>query len=75
MQGSRILHSDEDDGELDSNTHKYAVSKIIDFPGFNQDPGENFFDVSKVYLFGFTIFQIYKIYFIGLQIPQRTTVK
>ncbi|XP_061386354.1 zinc finger CCHC domain-containing protein 8 homolog [Musca vetustissima] len=45
--GSKILNSDEDDGEVDANTHKYNVSKIIDFPGFNQDPGENFFDDYK----------------------------
>ncbi|XP_075169342.1 zinc finger CCHC domain-containing protein 8 homolog [Haematobia irritans] len=42
--GSKILHSDEDDGEVDSNNQKYNISKIIDFPGYNQDPGENFFD-------------------------------
>ncbi|XP_073848079.1 zinc finger CCHC domain-containing protein 8 homolog isoform X2 [Musca autumnalis] len=45
--GSKILNSDEDDGEVDANTHKYNVSKIIDFPGFNQDPGENFYDDYK----------------------------
>ncbi|XP_019894224.1 zinc finger CCHC domain-containing protein 8 homolog [Musca domestica] len=45
--GSKILNSDEDDGDVDTNTHKYNVSKIIDFPGFNQDPGENFFDDYK----------------------------
>lgn len=42
-----MLHSDEDEGEVDPVNHKYNISKIYDFPGFNQDPGENFFDVNN----------------------------
>uniref|UniRef100_A0A1I8PQS2 CCHC-type domain-containing protein n=1 Tax=Stomoxys calcitrans TaxID=35570 RepID=A0A1I8PQS2_STOCA len=45
--GSKILHSDEEDGEMDSNNQRYNISKIIEFPGFNQDPGEDFFDDHK----------------------------
>ncbi|XP_023296969.2 zinc finger CCHC domain-containing protein 8 homolog [Lucilia cuprina] len=45
--GTKILHSDEDEGEVDAVNHKYNISKIYDFPGFNQDPGENFFDDYK----------------------------
>ncbi|XP_065369727.1 zinc finger CCHC domain-containing protein 8 homolog [Calliphora vicina] len=45
--GTKILQSDEDEGEVDTINHKYNISKIYDFPGFNQDPGENFYDDYK----------------------------
>uniref|UniRef100_A0A1A9X4Y3 CCHC-type domain-containing protein n=1 Tax=Glossina brevipalpis TaxID=37001 RepID=A0A1A9X4Y3_9MUSC len=45
--GSAVLNSDEDEGEVDPRTYKYDASKIIDFPGFNQYPGENFYDDYK----------------------------
>uniref|UniRef100_A0A1B0AF31 CCHC-type domain-containing protein n=1 Tax=Glossina pallidipes TaxID=7398 RepID=A0A1B0AF31_GLOPL len=43
-QGSAVLNSDQDEGEVEPRTYKYDASKIIDFPGFNQYPGENFYD-------------------------------
>ncbi|KAM7346139.1 zinc finger CCHC domain-containing protein 8 homolog [Cochliomyia hominivorax] len=45
--GTKILGPDEDEGEIDPVNHKYNISKIYDFPGFNQDPGNNFYDDYK----------------------------
>ncbi|KAL9919120.1 zinc finger CCHC domain-containing protein 8 homolog [Glossina fuscipes fuscipes] len=42
--GSAVLNSDQDEGEVEPRTYRYDASKIIDFPGFNQYPGENFYD-------------------------------
>lgn len=36
---------EQEEGEADS--FKYDVNKIIDFPGFNVDPGPKFYDVSS----------------------------
>ncbi|KRF97846.1 uncharacterized protein Dwil_GK26861 [Drosophila willistoni] len=40
--GSAVLKSDDEDGEAD--TFKYDINKIIEFPGFNVQPGVKFFD-------------------------------
>lgn len=45
-----MLKPDEDEGEIDNEKHKYDISKIIDFPGFNSSPGDNFYDVSFLFL-------------------------
>lgn len=44
MQGTEVQDPEEEEGEADS--FKYDVNKIIDFPGFNVDPGAKFYDVN-----------------------------
>ena len=45
--GKKILESDEEDGEVDFQKDKYDIRKIHSFPGFNVEPEENYYDVSK----------------------------
>lgn len=40
----------EEDNSQESDEIKYDISKIVDFPGFNVDPGPNFYDVSSISL-------------------------
>ncbi|KAH8261460.1 hypothetical protein KR044_009573, partial [Drosophila immigrans] len=40
--GSEVQGPEEEEGEADS--FKYDVNKIIDFPGFNVEPGAKFYD-------------------------------
>lgn len=44
MQGTEVQGPEEEEGEADS--FKFDVNKIIDFPGFNVDPGAKFYDVN-----------------------------
>ncbi|KAH8402020.1 hypothetical protein KR009_009136 [Drosophila setifemur] len=45
LQGTEVTKSDDEDGESD--TFKYDVNKIVEFPGFNVHPGEKCFDDFK----------------------------
>ncbi|XP_018793708.1 PREDICTED: zinc finger CCHC domain-containing protein 8 homolog [Bactrocera latifrons] len=44
--GNAVLAS-EDENSQESDENKYDISKIVDFPGFNVDPGPNFYDDYK----------------------------
>ncbi|XP_004533472.1 zinc finger CCHC domain-containing protein 8 homolog [Ceratitis capitata] len=44
--GSAVIGSDEENSQ-DSDEQKYDISKIVDFPGYNVDPGPNFYDDYK----------------------------
>lgn len=41
------MMASEEENSQESDEQKYDISKIVDFPGFNVDPGPNFYDVSK----------------------------
>lgn len=43
LQGSEVQAPEQEDGESES--FKYDVNKIVEFPGFNVDPGGKFYDV------------------------------
>ncbi|XP_058120465.1 zinc finger CCHC domain-containing protein 8 homolog [Anopheles ziemanni] len=47
--GDVVQHSDESDGEVDSERSKYDVRKIIAFPGFNEPAEGKMFDDHKFY--------------------------
>lgn len=48
--GDPVQDSDESDGEVDTvKPTKYDVRKIISFPGFNVDAGDEYIDNSKFY--------------------------
>ncbi|KAH8319646.1 hypothetical protein KR074_002826 [Drosophila pseudoananassae] len=40
--GTEVSKSDEEEGESD--TFKYDINKIVEYPGFNVDPGDKYFD-------------------------------
>ncbi|XP_011205559.2 zinc finger CCHC domain-containing protein 8 homolog [Bactrocera dorsalis] len=44
--GNAVMAS-EDENSQESDEIKYDISKIVDFPGFNVDPGPNFYDDYK----------------------------
>jgi len=44
LQGSEVIKSDDEDGESD--TFKYDINKIVEYPGFNVQPTGQFFDVN-----------------------------
>ncbi|KAI8039513.1 hypothetical protein M5D96_006925 [Drosophila gunungcola] len=43
--GTEVIKSDDEDGESD--TFKFDINKIVEFPGFNVQPAEKFFDDFK----------------------------
>ncbi|XP_016947342.1 zinc finger CCHC domain-containing protein 8 homolog [Drosophila biarmipes] len=43
--GSEVIKSDDEDGESD--TFKYDINKIVEYPGFNVQPSGKFFDDFK----------------------------
>nr|XP_014102844.1 zinc finger CCHC domain-containing protein 8 homolog [Bactrocera oleae] len=45
-EGGAVMASEEDNSQ-ESDEIKYDISKIVDFPGFNVDPGPNFYDDYK----------------------------
>lgn len=46
-EGRFVRDPEDEEGEVDSDKNKYDVNKIIGFPGFNTDPGKNFYDDYK----------------------------
>ncbi|XP_050322842.1 zinc finger CCHC domain-containing protein 8 homolog [Bactrocera neohumeralis] len=44
--GDAVMASEEENSQ-ESDEIKYDISKIVDFPGFNVDPGPNFYDDYK----------------------------
>ncbi|XP_032306226.1 zinc finger CCHC domain-containing protein 8 homolog [Drosophila ananassae] len=40
--GTEVSKSDEEEGESDA--FKYDINKIVEYPGFNVDPGDKYFD-------------------------------
>lgn len=47
--GTVILESEDEDGEVDQVKDKYDAAKIIDYPGFNVDPPPDCYDDAKMY--------------------------
>ncbi|XP_055837496.1 zinc finger CCHC domain-containing protein 8 homolog [Episyrphus balteatus] len=46
-EGRSVQDPEDEEGEVDNEKHKYDINKIIAFPGFNTDPGPNFYDDYK----------------------------
>lgn len=47
-EGRQVLGSDDEEGELEENKHKYDVRKIISYPGFNVVPSGDYYEDHKM---------------------------